>query len=189
MLFMKQNPDGSRIFDQIYDSDPEFFGQSRFSKKLPTDLAKEGYINEINTARNNAGRTIIPVIASPIALANPVATLGAIGGGIVGASLGRNVGSDMKRAVLDNNGNLVGYQGTNSRNVGSHTNISTPSITPDRSNDGEIIGGTIGAIAGSAVPGVIESLGGISVDPRYNPTGVEMRIKEPVLKEIKPKKD
>ena len=56
ILFMKKNPDGSRIFDQIYDSDPEFFGQSRFSKKLPTNLAKEGYINEINTARDNAAK-------------------------------------------------------------------------------------------------------------------------------------
>lgn len=185
---MKKNPDGSRIFDQIYDSDPEFFGQSRFSKKLPTNLATESYQNEINTDRDRAARIITPILAAPIALANPVATATSIGGGLVGASLGHNVGSDMKRAIVDENGNIIGYQGTNSRTIGSHTDVDTPLVTPDRSNDGEIIGGTIGAIAGSAVPEAVESLGGIKFDARYNPTGVEQRLQKPLRSDLGPAK-
>ena len=180
ILFMKKNPDGSRIFDQIYDSDPEFFGQSRFNKKLPTDLAKEGYAREINTARDAAATNyVLPALSLPM-LANPVAVATGIGGGLVGASIGRNVGSDMKRAVLDQNGNLVGYQGTNSAPVSSHTTLNTPSVTPDRSYEGAVAGGVTGSILGALASGIR-----IKPDYNFNASGLRFKLTGPTETRVK----
>lgn len=189
ILFMKKNPDGSRIFDQIYDSNPEFFGQSRFNKKLPTDLAKEGYIGEINTARDEAAsKYVLPALTTPIVIANPLGTAASVAGGLVGQSIGANVGSDMKRAVLDENGNLVGYQGINSAPIESHTAVEIPTVTPDQRYKGAVVGGIIGTIAGGLARGALKNIR-FSFNPRYNPTGIEMKLPKPTYKEIVPKKD
>lgn len=114
------------------------------------------------------------------ALANPLATLGAVTGAELVGAAGRNVGNDMQRLAIDpQTGQILGYVNQNDRPSPELVGFSTPTIIPDRSNNGEGLGQAIGAVLGA---GIGNAANEAVIDLNYNPTGIEMKLGEPKLK-------
>lgn len=188
LLLENGSPDGNggtnygAILEDIWRETPDEIKSRIPYNKLPNSIKSATYNQGISNAINNSTPYVMGALTLP-ALANPLATAGAVAGaGLLGAA-GRNVGSDMQRLAIDpETGQILGYVNQNNKPSPELVGFSTPTVIPDQSNNGEGLGQAIGTVLGA---GVGNAANNAVVDLNYNPTGVEMKLGEPKFKLIK----
>lgn len=188
LLLENGSPDGKggtnygAILEDIWRETPDEIKSRIPYNKLPNSIKSAVYNQGVSNAINNSTPYVMGALTLP-ALANPLATAGAVtGAGLLGAA-GRNVGSDMQRLAIDpETGQILGYVNQNNKPSPELVGFSTPTVIPDQSNNGEGLGQAIGTVLGA---GIGNAANNAIVDLNYNPTGVEMKLGEPKFKLIK----
>ena len=185
LLLEKGSPDGrggtnyGAILEDIWRETPDEIKSRIPYSKLPNSIKSAVYNQGISNAINDSTPYVVGALSLP-ALANPLATLGAVTGAELVGAAGRNVGSDMQRLAIDpQTGQILGYVNQNDSPSPELVGFSTPTIIPDRSNNGEGLGQAIGAVLGA---GIGNAANEAVIDLNYNPTGIEMKLGEPKLK-------
>lgn len=183
LFFQKQTPDGyGAILKQIYDSTPDDIRKNIDLNKMPTSLASSVYNQNIRNAQTEAAPRVLDVLTLPVALANPIATAGAVAGGYAGATAGRQIGEDWSWRNRREDGTLGGWHNQNPYLYQSETGAEIPLVNPDKSTQGTALGAAIGSVLGGAVTkGLADT---VEPDFRHNPSGIEQRVR-PEVKEIK----
>lgn len=195
-LFQKNaNGDPGAILRQIYESTPEEIRQTIDINKLPNDLKSRVYNKDIAATTNEAAPVVAGISLAPIAVTNPLTTIGSMVGASVLGNVGERIGSDMRNYEVDPNTGMARrdslgkgfYVNKNNEPATDITGTNIPSVKPDYAPEGRATGTAIGSVLGGLLGGKAGDLR-LSFDRNYNPTGIEMKLPEPRMKEIIPKK-
>lgn len=198
LLFEKGTPDGKgginrgAILEEIWRETPQEVRDKISYSKLPTNLQQQVYVNDINTARNEAAPVVATAAALPVMASNPVALVGGVAGGYLGSKVGGNLGKNVWQYATDENGNVLTDENgkrflvnQNNRLVGDLTGFRAPTVIPNKERQGEIIGGIAGAMLGAGAGEAVSKVN-FEFDPWYNGSGIQLDGWRPVVKTINP---